>query len=152
MPGETSIVAPSCFPEPDHSNIAIADRGEPANGMPLLGVDLLTLAIWPHDLPPFRDFTDDPMLEEFAASLAASRIDTRPPADHLASSLVATHLEVAAKAVVTYICTCGHQTLSQLADSKLRTPPLQPTQWVVVSPPQPRRSPSSSDLAPRHSP
>lgn len=124
----------------------------PGSGTCLRGVDPLTLSVWPHDMLPGRDATDDPMLEEFAASLTASRIDTRPPADHLASSLVATHLEVAAKAVVTYICTCGHQTLSQLADLKLRTPPLQPTQWVVASPPQPRRSPSSSDLAPRHSP
>jgi hypothetical protein len=47
------------------------------------------------------------MLEEFAASLVASQIITCPPLEHLASTPVATQLEVAAKAVVTCIYTCG---------------------------------------------
>jgi hypothetical protein len=52
------------------------------------------------------------MVEEFAASLAASRIVTCPPLEHLASTPMATQLEVAAKAVVTCVCTYGKQTLS----------------------------------------
>jgi hypothetical protein len=64
-----------------------------------------------------------------------------------ASTPAATQLDVAAKAVVTCVCTCGQQTLSQLADSALQTSPPRPTQWAADSPPaspQPRHSPSSA--------
>jgi hypothetical protein len=103
--------------------------------MRLLGLDLLTLATWPHDLLPGCDAMDDPILEEFAASLAAIWIVMCPPLDHLVSTLAATQLEDGAKAMVTCICTYGRQTLSQLADSELQTPPPQPTQLAADSPP-----------------
>ena len=82
------------------------------NGTRLLWVDPLMLAMWPHDVFLVRDIIDDLMLEEFAASLAASRIAMRPSLEHLASTLAATQLEVGAKAVVTCVCTCEQQTLS----------------------------------------
>ena len=85
----------------------------------------LLLTLWPCDTPNSRDATDDPILEEFAASvrslgaaLAAARLEDEPPA------------EVAH--------TCGlpgrQQMPPQYVDSVLQTPPPRPTLRVADSP------------------
>lgn len=74
----------------DSCDVATVDRSELASGARLLGHDSSTLTMGPHNLLPGRDIMDDPMLEEFVASLAASRITTCPTLDHLASTPVAT--------------------------------------------------------------
>jgi len=67
------------------------------------------------------------MLEEFAASIAVSRIVTRPPLDRLASSPAANQLEDRPTMVVNYVCTCGQLMPSQHAGWELRTPSLHTT-------------------------
>ena len=57
------------------STDAAADLVVPASGTCLPWVDPLTLLVWHHDVLPVRDATDDPMLEEFVASIAPSRFD-----------------------------------------------------------------------------
>lgn len=96
----------------DSSSDAATDRDEPANGMCLLGLDPLMLTTWPQDMLPGRDATNVPMLEEFAASIAANRIVTHPPLVPLVSTPVANQPEEGAAAVVTLVCTCKQQALS----------------------------------------
>ena len=92
------------------SSDAVVDRSKPANGTCLLGLDPLTLIMCPHDMLPGRDIAEDPMMEEFAASIIASQIVTCPPP---ASTPAATQLEDGATTVVTYDCNCGQQTSQQ---------------------------------------
>lgn len=74
----------------DSYDVATVDRSELSSGARLLGHDSSTLTMGPHNLLPGRDIMDDPMLEEFVASLTASRITTCPTLDHLASTPTAT--------------------------------------------------------------
>ena len=92
------------------SSDATVDRRKLANGTRLLGLDPLTLIMCPHDMLPGRDIAEDPMMEEFAASIIASQIVTCPPP---ASTPAATQLEDGATTVVTYDCNCGQQTSQQ---------------------------------------
>jgi hypothetical protein len=106
----------------DSSCDAAADRGELANGTCLLGLDPLMLTMGPHDLLSSHDAMDNSMLEKFVASLTANRIAMCPTLDRLASTSMATLLEVGAKTGVTCVCNCGQRTLSQLASLELQPP------------------------------
>jgi hypothetical protein len=59
---------------------------------------------------PAHDAKDDPMVEEFVASLATSWVIMCPPLGPVASTPVATHLEDGATTMVmiTYICSYEH--------------------------------------------
>jgi hypothetical protein len=110
---------------------AQAGRGELTNEMGIIEPDPLTLTLYP-DAMHDHDIMEDPMLEEFTASLIGNRIVTWPSLEHLLSptalspqlqdeaSVVATpQLEVEDPAVVSY---------------ELQTPPPRPIQWAVDSP------------------
>ena len=105
----------------DTSSDVAADHSVPASRTCLLGFDPLTLTVWPHDVLHGRDDMDYPMLEEFATSIAASRIVTWPPLDRLASSPADNQLEDRATMTVHHVYSCGMQTPSQHANSD-RTP------------------------------
>ena len=101
---------------------ARAAHGEMVLGPRLLVPDPLVLTLWPHDTPTGRNTTDDPMLEEFAASSlslgaapAIARLKDVPPAE------------------VSYTCSLPgrYQAPPQHADLVLQTPPPCPTLQVA---------------------
>lgn len=69
--------------------------------------DLPVLTLWPHDTLASCDTTVDPMLEEFASSVAASQIVMCPPVGSRAAATAASQLEDEATMVVSCECTRG---------------------------------------------
>ena len=63
---------------------ALAGHGELANETGIVDLDPLTLTLYP-DATHDRDITEDPLLEDFAASLVGSRIVAWPSLECLLS-------------------------------------------------------------------
>ena len=82
--------------------------------------DPLVLTLWPWDTTASRNAMKDPMLEEFAASVATSERS-------LAAAPTTAQLEGEAPVMLSCGCTSGllgrQQTVSQHADLVLQTPP-----------------------------
>jgi hypothetical protein len=72
---------------PDYTSVATgaqARYGELTNEMGIIEPDPLMLTLYSNAMHD-RDITDDPMLEEFAASLVGTRIIAWPSLEHLSS-------------------------------------------------------------------
>jgi hypothetical protein len=119
MPSEAAGESNSGAPTGSSGNAAAswANHGELANRPRPLMPNLLVLALWPHDTLASHDATEDPMLEEFISSVAASQIVT---IRSLTATLAAAYLE---------------DEPPQHADFVLQMPPPCPIQWAVGSPP-----------------
>jgi hypothetical protein len=117
----STLASPAFTPRPD----------DLSSGTDFAQPDPLTLTLCP-GAAYVRDITEDPMLEEFAASIVSTRLVTGPSSQRAVSPPVATPLEDEAPKMAAALLADEDPTATDSA--VLRTPPPRPIQWAGGSP------------------